>query len=822
MDRVCALCYGRGHEAKSCSVGNRSGPLAFDPLTPRGNMGEGALPPTRPEVASVFIPETQQMKGDTMELSRSIVIDTKLKPSHSPEMVQSILMTVTKSDFPYALTHMEGTQYLLILSQGADRNQFLLRYAKPLQELGYVTYPWTAAVNGFPLRLKYRIWIELHKVSPQAWTIDYLIPAVSSFGIVLNHGSMTKVGSLEKMVAVIAVEELDTIPHSIKMWIRGIARIIGVKVLSWVEEAVPFTMVIDPTPNQQYFDHVRLENIKAVTGFEVQPKDEGVLTIEFETLLSIWEKMEPGDKKTQIEGILQASPLFENRLKEAAERASNSRKQSEAVPHISGTKDPKKWKGKEILEGSSSVGKGGDPKPRNQSTGSRSSQHAKVNPPEKGSASVPVHGPTSFQTPKARTSQQVSSESHQANTGHINNEDWAAEPLTLMSAAQIGLRASNEGIIPGIPVDLDLSEGGGDNGLPASRDLATATAGLSQLLGLGQAQQMANLPSNESASSNRVHNLVERDQQGEPTLPDNRVLDEEFEEEPEECFEEDEQIFTDSDGPGTYLNTRTSPCLYDSDEDSAINGFALDLKMLEREFQDEPQVNYTGAGGDLFTEEVYNETGDAPQAGADTQDRAVFMAAAEQPEQTVGEQPVHVVDEQAVPVEAEQPVLVEEEQAAIVQAEEAIVQAANEQAEQPVPEKQPRRSARLLSRGGGKSYGQGSKRRKKSGTSGGRGREIRLDELETDIQLALDAENLVHQPLEVEDEHMVDRYCGVTAMNTAELADGIEGANASTAINAGLDDPVNLDKEESVLGAFDSSSGDDLTDDEEGAEAASQ
>lgn len=69
---------------------------------------------------------------------------------------------------------------------------------------------------------------------------------------------------------------------------------------------------------------------------------------------------------------------------------------------------------------------------------------------------------------------------------------------------------------------------------------------------------------------------------------------------------------------------------------------------------------------------------------------------------------------------------------------------------------------------------------------------------------------------------MVDRYCGVTAMTTAELAAGTEGANASTAINAGLDDLVNLDKEESVLGAFDSSSGDDLTDDEEGAEAASQ
>lgn len=147
-ERVCAKCWESGHEAKTCSQPPQQQKKArFDPLQPRGNMGEAALPPNRPQVANVFIPETTQMLVDAQHLNRAIVIDARLKTNHTTEIVQAVLMVVCKSDFPFPLTHMSGTQYMLLLPPGSDRHRFLLSYDKPLQDLGYVSYPWSPAIN---------------------------------------------------------------------------------------------------------------------------------------------------------------------------------------------------------------------------------------------------------------------------------------------------------------------------------------------------------------------------------------------------------------------------------------------------------------------------------------------------------------------------------------------------------------------------------------------------------------------------------------------------------------------------------------------------
>lgn len=127
---------------------------------------------------------------------------------------------------------MVGPQYLLVLPPGSDQHRFMLNYGKHLQDLSCVTYPWTPSINGFAMRLKFKIWLELKRLSPQSWSIDHLIPAVSSFGVVLNHASMTKVHSLETMFAVVAITDLEHIPRSIIMWVRGVARPIEVVVHS--------------------------------------------------------------------------------------------------------------------------------------------------------------------------------------------------------------------------------------------------------------------------------------------------------------------------------------------------------------------------------------------------------------------------------------------------------------------------------------------------------------------------------------------------------------------------------------------------------------
>lgn len=93
-------------------------------------------------------------------------------------------------------------------------------------------------------------------MSPQAWRIKHLIATISSFGIVLDHTPMSRVRSLEQIMVVIAVPDLSHISHAIKMWIHCISRDIEVLVHSWIEEFLPYTFTLDPTPKDEFFTQV--------------------------------------------------------------------------------------------------------------------------------------------------------------------------------------------------------------------------------------------------------------------------------------------------------------------------------------------------------------------------------------------------------------------------------------------------------------------------------------------------------------------------------------------------------------------------------------
>ncbi|KAF3341673.1 hypothetical protein FCM35_KLT00311 [Carex littledalei] len=309
-ERVCAHCWAKGHQAKTCPALAANPPTYLDPMRPRGNKGEANLPPNRPDSIMAYIPETPQMRMDALDLNRAIVIDARLRPANNLATVQSIVMSTCKSEFPFPITHMVGPQYLLVLPPGSDRHRFLLNYAKHLQDLGYVAYPWTPAINAFALRLKFKVWIELKRLSPQSWNIDHLIPTVSSFGVVLNHASMTRVHSLETMFVVMAVAELSHIPHNIQTWVRGVGRHIQVVVHSWLEEPLPIIPPLDTTPPEEFFNRVKEDNVKAVTGLTGGDGSQGIVAVEFEMLFSIWENMAACDKRDKIETTLRASPLF--------------------------------------------------------------------------------------------------------------------------------------------------------------------------------------------------------------------------------------------------------------------------------------------------------------------------------------------------------------------------------------------------------------------------------------------------------------------------------------------------------------------------------
>lgn len=97
-ERTCAFCWAKGHEARSCPEYNK---IHFDPMRPLGNQGEAGLPTNRPDTATVYILETHQMRYNAMELRRAIIIDARLKTMHNPQVIQSVLMAVSKSTFPF-------------------------------------------------------------------------------------------------------------------------------------------------------------------------------------------------------------------------------------------------------------------------------------------------------------------------------------------------------------------------------------------------------------------------------------------------------------------------------------------------------------------------------------------------------------------------------------------------------------------------------------------------------------------------------------------------------------------------------------------------
>lgn len=138
---------------------------------------------------------------------------------------------------------------------------------------------------------------------------------MSSFGIVHDHAPMNKVNSLESMQAVIAVTDLGVIPHGLLMWIRGMGHKIDLIVHGWTEEPLPFTPPMDLTPNEQYFEKVRAENMKENYAHSGQIDNREVVTIDFNVLVAIWEPLEPGPHKEAFAVNLRSIPLFEPYLK---------------------------------------------------------------------------------------------------------------------------------------------------------------------------------------------------------------------------------------------------------------------------------------------------------------------------------------------------------------------------------------------------------------------------------------------------------------------------------------------------------------------------
>lgn len=122
---------------------------------------------------------------------------------------------------------------------------------------------------------------------------------------------MNKVNSVQNMLVVIAILDLALIPHSIAMQIRGLAHDIGVSVISWLEEQMLIVPIKDLTLSDELCTKTQHDNVRAQIGYPHEPTSTGMVAIEFNTLLPMWERLPISPVKDKLEQTLRSSPHFE-------------------------------------------------------------------------------------------------------------------------------------------------------------------------------------------------------------------------------------------------------------------------------------------------------------------------------------------------------------------------------------------------------------------------------------------------------------------------------------------------------------------------------
>jgi hypothetical protein len=155
-------------------------------------------------------------------------------------------MAVCKVDIPFRISQLSEFQYLVLLQPGDDRQVFLNNYSQELYSFGYVPYHWSPLTNDAICMLKYKVWVQLNMQTPLGWNIDSLLPTISTFGVLLEHSPLEQSPIIHQLNAVVAVPDLAGVPHSINMWLRGVAWSVNVKVEGWIEEEITFFHFLRP------------------------------------------------------------------------------------------------------------------------------------------------------------------------------------------------------------------------------------------------------------------------------------------------------------------------------------------------------------------------------------------------------------------------------------------------------------------------------------------------------------------------------------------------------------------------------------------------
>ncbi|KAF3336460.1 coiled-coil domain-containing protein 8 [Carex littledalei] len=175
----------------------------------------------------------------------------------------------------------------------------------PLTRQRQLHFPWKTSINP---SLRYQPKLTLNSIS-------HLLPSPKQFLTLLRHSpslsgaAMAKEGHSTTSPASYA----DVIVHG------------------WIEEPVPIIEPVDPTPDQSFFDEVQAQRLLPTP--HSSQEDPATITVAFEVMYSLWERLKPGKERDEIEKAIGASPFFRRKANQAPQGSTPAAASPNTGPH---------------------------------------------------------------------------------------------------------------------------------------------------------------------------------------------------------------------------------------------------------------------------------------------------------------------------------------------------------------------------------------------------------------------------------------------------------------------------------------------------------
>jgi hypothetical protein len=189
-------------------------------------------------------------------------------------------------------------------------------------------YKWSPLNNAKELNLHFKVWFDIINAPPHFWSLDEIIKAVGSFGVLLDHAPLHHVKSFEKLRVLVACRSLR-VPHSVTFALDGVETKCPIAICSWASEPTVFKVPTETLPSNEYsiaqemymkekklLDHGQ-HNITSSQdptsspkiSFHEVPREDGKIYVDRDVLQEMFEQAESPEYKRKLKEILDSSTL---------------------------------------------------------------------------------------------------------------------------------------------------------------------------------------------------------------------------------------------------------------------------------------------------------------------------------------------------------------------------------------------------------------------------------------------------------------------------------------------------------------------------------